>query len=156
MNTYIFKQMQFIRNQTLKTLDGVSENMALAIPEKFRNHILWQAGHIYLVQERFAFQIHGFDTQLPKTFMAWFGPGSTPLDWPENPPALAEIKEMLQEQPYRIEQSLKDRMNEKSPNPYTTSSGMTLENIGEFVNFSLYHEGMHFNAIKQYKVLLNK
>jgi hypothetical protein len=155
METFVFKQLEFVRNQTLKALDGVPASMAARIPEKFRNHILWQAGHIYLVQERFAFLIHGFDAQLPELFKALFAPGTTPLGWTETPPSLSEVTVMMQQQPQRIQQALKERFWEKAPAPYTTSSGMTLETIGEFLNFSLYHEGMHFNSIKHYKVLLN-
>jgi hypothetical protein len=155
METFVFKQLEFARNQTLKALEGTPESMEARIPEKFRNHILWQAGHIYLVQERFAFLIHGFDAQLPELFKALFAPGTTPLAWTETPPSLSEVIDMLRKQQQRIQLALKDRIGEKAPSPYTTSSGMTLETMGEFLNFSLYHEGMHFNSIKQYKVLLN-
>jgi hypothetical protein len=155
METFIFKQLEFARNQTLKVLDGVTESTATRIPEKFRNHILWQGGHIYLVQERFAFSIHGFDAKLPEPFKALFAPGTTPLNWTETPPALSEVTDMLRGQQERIQLALKGRIGEKAPSPYTTSTGMTLETIGEFLNFSLYHEGMHFNSIKHYKVLLN-
>jgi hypothetical protein len=155
METFVFKQLEFVRNQTLKALEGTPEIMVARIPDKFRNHILWQAGHIYLVQERFAFLIHGFDAQLSEPFKALFAPGTTPLAWTETPPSLSEVIDMLRMQQQRIQLALKDRIGEKAPSPYTTSSGMTLETIGEFLNFSLYHEGMHFNSIKQYKVLLN-
>jgi hypothetical protein len=152
---FVFKQLEFARNQTLKQLDGVSEVMASRIPEKFRNHILWQAGHIYLVQERFAFLIHGFGAQLPESFMERFATGTTPLSWQETPPALSEVTDMLRKQQPRIQQALNDRIGEKAPSPYTTSSGLTLETIGDFLNFTLYHEGMHFSSIKHYKVLLS-
>jgi hypothetical protein len=152
---FVFKQLEFARSQTLKHLDGVPEIIAARIPEKFRNHILWQAGHIYFVQERFAFLMHGFDAQLPEPFQALFAPGTTPLSWTETPPALSEVIAMLRMQQQRIQQVLKDRIGEKAPSPYTTSSGLTLETIGDFLNFTLYHEGMHFNSIKHYKVLLN-
>lgn len=152
---FVFRQLEFARNQTLKQLDDVSETMAIRIPEKFRNHILWQAGHIYLVQERFAFLIHGLDAQLPESFQALFAPGTTPLSWVDTPPTLTEVIAMLHMQQQRVQQIPRDKIGEKAPSPYTTSSGLTLETIGDFLNFTLYHEGMHFNSIKHYKVLLN-
>ncbi|CAG7616700.1 DinB family protein [Paenibacillus allorhizosphaerae] len=154
MEAIVFKQLEFVRKQTLKVLDGVKDHIAASIPDKFRNHILWQAGHIYLVQERFAFLIHGFDAELPESYKSLFAPGSAPASWTGTAPSLAEVTDLLRNQPQRIRQNLKGRLGESSPSPYTTSSGLTLETIGEFVNFSLYHEGMHFNAIKQYKALL--
>lgn len=155
METFVFKQLEFARNQTLKALDGISESMAVRIPDKCRNHLLWQAGHIYLVQERLAFVVHGLDARLPEPFMALFAPGTTPLSWTEAPPTLSEVTVLLGEQQRRIQQAFQNRLGEKAPSPYTTSSGMKLETTGELLNFTLYHEGMHITSIKQYKVLLN-
>ena len=153
MESFVLKQLEFARNQTLKVLDGIPESMAARIPAPFRNHILWQAGHIYLVQERFSYLVHGLDAQIPESFMALFAPGTTPLAWTATPPTLSEVTGMLREQQQRIQQTFKDW--EKAPTPYTTSSGMTLETTGEFLNFLIYHEGMHFSSIKHYKALLN-
>ncbi|TMV43462.1 DinB family protein [Paenibacillus mesophilus] len=153
MESFVLKQLEFARNQTLKALDGIPESMATRIPATFRNHILWQAGHIYLVQERFSFLLHGLDAQIPEPFMALFAPGTTPLAWTAAPPTLSEVTGMLRDQQRRIQHTFKDL--EKTPAPYTTSSGMTMETTSEFLNFSLYHEGMHFSSIKHYKALLN-
>lgn len=155
MVTYLFKQLEFARGQTLMVLDGITENMAVQIPQKFRNHILWQAGHIYVAQERLTFSTQGLAAQLPKSYMAMFAPGTSPLTWTETPPTLSEVKDLLREQPQRIEQALRDRIGEIAPSPYTTSTGLTLETVDEFLSFSFYHEGMHFNSIKHYKMLLN-
>lgn len=58
---------------------------------------------------------------------------------------------MLTEQPKRIQEAFHNRLSEQVT-PLTTGSGLTLNSIGEFINFTLYHEGMHFNTIK----LLNR
>ncbi|MNZ54494.1 DinB superfamily protein [compost metagenome] len=155
MGDFLFKQLEFARSQTLKGLDGITESAATRIPDKFRNHILWNAGHIYLVQERFAFVLHGLEAQLPESFITLFAPGTTPLNWTESPPAFTEVIDMLQKQPQRIQDALKNCIWDKIATPYTTSTGMTLDTIGSFLNFTFYHEGMHYNTIKQYKVLLN-
>lgn len=155
METLICKHLESARNHTLRILEGVTDRTATRIPEKFRNHILWQAGHIYYVQERFALALHGFEAQLPEIFVSLFAAGTTPLNWTETPPALSELIDRLSNQLPRIQSVLKDRMEEQAPSPYTTSSGFKLETLGEFLNFTLYHEGMHFNSIKLYKMLFN-
>ncbi|OCT15340.1 hypothetical protein A8709_14715 [Paenibacillus pectinilyticus] len=155
MEHIIFNQLAFARNNTLKVLEGITERTATSIPEKFRNHILWQAGHIYVVQERFALLLHGLEAQLPESFLALFVAGTTPLTWAETPPTMTEVVDMLRKQQERIQTALKDRLSEQAPAPYKTSSGFTLETFGEFLNFTLYHEGMHVSSIKHYKMLLN-
>jgi hypothetical protein len=156
MEKMVFTQLQFVRSQTLKALEGVSEELAARIPDKFRNHILWQAGHIFLVQERFAFMMHGLDHRLPESYINLFAPGTTPLNWTITPPTLAEVQELLAGQQERLQQALAGRLEQTLAAPYTTSTGITLSTTGELINFTLYHEGMHFQAIKQYKVLCSE
>ena len=155
MSMHLFDQLSFVRSQTLKALEEVSEEKANIVPSGFRNSILWHAGHIYLVHERFAFVLQRKEAKLPSSFMTWFGIGSSPAGWTEQPPALADIREMLREQQARVEETWKGKFEEGSPEPYTTSAGITLETTEAFLNFTLYHEGMHFQAIKMYKMLLS-
>ncbi|WP_309122299.1 DinB family protein [Paenibacillus sp.] len=153
MSAYVFEQLAFVRDQTVKALQDVSEEQATAVPAGFRNSILWQAGHIYLVQERFAFTVQGKEAAIPDGFAAWFGPGSSPASWVDRPPALAELTEMLRDQPKRVAEAWDGRLHEGAPKPYTTSTGITLTATDAFLNFTLYHEGMHFQAIKMYKAM---
>ncbi|HZG57913.1 DinB family protein [Paenibacillus sp.] len=154
MSSYLFDQLAFVRGQTLQALQDVPEEAAAAVPEGFRNSIQWQAGHIYLAQERFAFVLQGQDGDVPPAFPAWFGAGSSPAAWTEPAPALAELRERLRAQQERIAARWKGRLHEGAPAPYTTSTGLTLATTEAFLQFTLYHEGMHFQAIKMYKAML--
>lgn len=153
---YLFKQLAFVRGQTLKLMDGVTEDTADRIPDGFRNTIRWQLGHIYVVLERFAFQYLGLPLRLPEGFKEQFEYGTTPLNWPDSivVPTLPELENLLKDQQERILDVLGLRMQEKIVPPYTTSAGMTLETPEQFLSFNLYHEGMHISIIKLYKILL--
>ncbi|MBS2967864.1 DinB family protein [Metabacillus sp. KIGAM252] len=155
MEHFLFNQLAFVRNQTLKQLEGVTEDMADRIPDGFRNSIRWNAGHVYVVLERFAFSYIGLPQVLPDGFKEQFEYGSTPLNGHSFPvPTLNELKELMESQQSRIREELSGRLEEKVPAPYTTSAGMTLETVEQFLTFSLYHEGMHVDTIKMYKTLL--
>jgi hypothetical protein len=145
---FVWNQLAFIRSVTLKAVEDLAENQADLIPHGFNNHIRWNLGHIYLVQEKFSMGFAGEPMHLPEGFESLFGNGTKPSDWTTPAPALPQIMELLQEQPKRIEEGLKHRMSEKVAQPFTTRSGLTLLTVGECVNFTLYHEGMHFAAIK--------
>ncbi|MDQ0898622.1 MULTISPECIES: DinB family protein [unclassified Paenibacillus] len=153
---YLFKQLAFVRGQTLKLMDGVTEETADRIPDGFRNNIRWQLGHIYVVLERFAFQYVGLPLRLPEGFKEQFEYGTTPLNWPNSAavPTLQELENLLKDQQERIRDVLGHRLEEKIVPPYTTSAGMTLETPEQFLSFNLYHEGMHISVIKLYKILL--
>ena len=156
MAHYLFDQLAKARSITLKTMDGVTEEMADRIPEGFRNHIRWNLGHLYVVQERFAFQYAGLPLHMPKGFKELFEYGTTPLSPPDSitPPTLPELEALLRNQSQRIQVELADRMQEAVVPPYTTSAGFVLGTLEQLLSFNFYHEGMHVSVIKLYKKLL--
>ncbi|CAN7604601.1 MULTISPECIES: DinB family protein [unclassified Paenibacillus] len=147
MEQITLKQLDFIRKTTIKAVAGLSENTIDHIPEGFNNNIRWNLGHIYTVQEKFAFHFAGEPLHLPENFDRLFAKGTKPADWNEELPSLEELLALLAEQPKRIQSILQDRLDESVAKPFTTGSGLLLNTIGEFLNFTLYHEGMHFNTI---------
>lgn len=157
MDHFIFTQLAFVRSQTLKQLEGITEEMADQIPEGFRNSIRWNIGHVYVVLERYAFQYLGLPQHLPGGFKERFEFGTSPTNHQAAGPAptLDELKSLLQEQPERIRAALSNRLREEVPQPYTTSTGITLATPGQFLSFNLFHEGMHVSVIKLYKKLLS-
>ncbi|GIP53825.1 DinB family protein [Paenibacillus vini] len=158
MEQFLFNQLAFVRGQTLKLMEGVTEELADRIPEGFRNNIRWNLGHIYVVCERFAFKQLNLPQQLPNGFSEQFENGSSPLNWPASfqVPTLPELETLLKEQQERIRTALGHRLQDKIVPPYTTSAGMVLETPEQFLSFNLYHEGMHLSVIKLYKVILSR
>jgi hypothetical protein len=158
MEHFIFNQMAFVRGQTLKLMEGVTEELADRIPEGFRNSIRWNLGHIYVVLERFAFQYIGLPLHLPNGFKEQFEYGTSPLNNSGSVPVptLQELETLLKEQHERIREALAHRLQERIVPPYITSAGMTLETHEQFLTFSLYHEGMHISVIRVYKKLLSR
>lgn len=157
MEHYLFNQMAFVREQTLKLLGGVTEETADRIPDRFRNSIRWNVGHIYVVLERFAFKYIGLPLHVPEGYQTQFEWSTSPLDGHGlTAPTLIELKQLLSEQPERIKQALGNRMNEEIVPPYTTSTGITLATPEQFISLNLYHEGMHASVIKHYKRLLSE
>ncbi|WP_199621973.1 DinB family protein [Paenibacillus alkalitolerans] len=157
MEHFLFKQLAFVRSQTLKLMDGVTEELAERIPDGFRNNIRWNLGHIYVVLERFAFQYIGLPQHLPEGFKERFEYGTSPLNTPDSVlvPTLQELETLLKEQHQRIHEALANRLQEKVT-PYTTSAGITLDTPEQFLSLNLYHEGMHLSVIKLYKSLLSR
>lgn len=153
MEDFLFRQLEFVRNCTLKEVEGITDDVADTIHTGFRNNIRWSLGHIYFSQERLAFHFLGIPLTLPANYQELFANGTSPLNWIEEPPALSEIIKLLSEQQARIHSLLKHRLDEKVETPYTTSAGLYLETVREFLNFSLYHEGMHYSYMKVYKAL---
>jgi uncharacterized damage-inducible protein DinB len=151
MENYIFKQLRFVRNNTMKQVEGLSDEMSHLIPEGFNNNIKWNLGHILVVQEKFPLQLIGEEMKIPKTFAEIFGPGTKPVNWGERVPSIDEIIQLLTSQISRIEQTVGSRLEESFEKPFVTSAGLELVTVEQSLSFCLYHEGMHFNAMKSIK-----
>jgi uncharacterized damage-inducible protein DinB len=148
MKDFLFNQLRVIRNNTLSAVKELSENQADVVPAGFNNNIRWNLGHIYLVQERFAFGFTEEPMEVPDNFNELFGKDTRPAEWKVQPPTLNELIRILEDQTKRIEDKLSNRLEEAVAKPWTMPTGLTLKTIGEFLTFSMYHEGMHVQTIK--------
>lgn len=155
MAHYIFKQLKFVRDNTLAQVEGVNDKQSLIVPNGFNNNVKWNLGHIYVIQEKFAFQLAGEQTQLSPQYITLFSSGTRPAEWGvQDLPTIHELIHVLSDQLFRIEQTLNGRLDD-TISAYTTSTGLTLSTVKELISFCLYHEGMHFDAIKSIKRCIN-
>ncbi|WP_046175673.1 DinB family protein [Domibacillus indicus] len=154
MADFLFKQLAFARSQTLKEIEEIDEEASLIVPKGFNNNIKWNLGHIYLVQERFGFYFTGDGMKMPDAFNGWFGRGTKPADWQEEPPKIDELRKMLEQQPERIEQQAGPKLPYPLAEPFTTSKGLSMNSVEELLTYSLFHEGLHSETIKSMKRVL--
>ena len=157
MDHFVFNQLEFVRSQTLKLAEGVSEKAADLVPDGFRNNIRWHLGHIYVVLERLAFKYDAMPLDMPPGWTERFETGSSPLAAPTDVavPTLEELRARLGSQIARIRRTLDGNLQETVASPYTTSAGMYLGTPEHFLAFNLYHEAMHLSTIRAFKRLLS-
>jgi len=145
---FIFNQLKVIRNNTINAVKELNESQADSVPEGFNNNIRWNLGHVYLVQEKFAFGFIPEPMLIPDGFTELFGRDTKPSEWKVQPPTLSVLIRLLEDQTTRIKEKVDNRLEETVANPFIMPSGLTLKTIGEFLTFSMYHEGMHVQTIK--------
>lgn len=142
----IFQQINLIRQNTLNEIEGLSEEQADQRPEGFLNTIRWNLGHIYTVQNALVSKFGGKNIDMPSRYLELFAPGTKPADWQGEVPTLDELKQLLEEQPAKLKEALAGQLNEKA-----AKSFKSLSTIGEILNFTMYHEGLHLGTIKGLK-----
>src|SRR5699024_12815823 len=76
--------------------------------------------------------------------------GTKPADWEDDVPKLAELKEQLEKQPEKLKETLTGQLDDKAAEAFNT-----LSTVGEILNFTLYHEGLHAGTIKGLKHAAN-
>lgn len=141
-HTILFTQLETYRNELLAVLEGVTEEMAEMIPPGFRNNIRWNMGHVYLDQFFWIAALTKDMGDVPPAYQNWFGFGTSPSEFTEETPSFKELKQLLETQPKTIKETYGNRLEEEFP---PTEMGMhTLEQV---LIRTIFHEGMHFQAI---------
>ncbi|UKK99399.1 DinB family protein [Brevibacillus brevis] len=149
-HSVLFQQLEDYRQETLKAIDGLTNEDANIIPDGFSNNILWNLGHIYLDQYLCA-HLTKETIPLPPGFKEWFNFGTKPADWKTPPPNLETLVSLLQEQPQKIQAAYKDRLDEEFP---ATESGM--HTIAQVLVRTIFHEGMHLASLNTIRRFLGK
>ncbi|ELK48498.1 UNVERIFIED_CONTAM: DinB family protein [Halobacillus marinus] len=142
----IFTQINMVRQATLKEMDGVTEEQADKQPGGFSNTIRWNLGHILVVQNSLVERFGGKPVETPSRYLELFAPGTKPADWQGDVPTLTELKQALEEQPKKLEQALAGQLEDEAAKAF-----LGLPTVGEILNFTLYHEGVHTGTIKALK-----
>lgn len=145
----IFQQINLVRQNTLNEMIDLSVEQADQMPEGFNNTIRWNLGHIYTVQNALVSKFGGINIETPARYLELFAPGTKPADWQGEVPTLDELKQTLEEQPEKLKEALSGKLDEKAVEPFKS-----LSTIGEILNFTMYHEGLHMGTIKGLRHLL--
>ncbi|MGR9050435.1 DinB family protein [Halobacillus faecis] len=142
----LFKQIDLVRQATLKQLESVTEAQADDQPEGFKNTIRWNIGHIHVVQNALLAKFGGKPVETSPRYIELFAPGTKPADWKGDIPSLDELKQVLKEQPEKLKEILSGQLDDEAAQAF-----LSLPTVGEILNFTIYHEGVHTGTVKALK-----
>ncbi len=138
----------FARAAIINVLNGAESEQVDAIPENFNNNIRWNAGHALVVADRILHHAEQYGHTIPSHFKEFFSMGTSPADWKEEPPSVAEISRLSKEQ-LEATAKLVDTcdIQAKLENVFDLR-GTKFSTISELLGFLAYHEGMHYDTTK--------
>lgn len=138
----LFDQLAHYRSELLHFLEHVSEEEATIIPAGFHNNIRWNMGHLYLDQYLWIKTLTKEKDAELDVFMKWFGFGTSPNHFEEETPTFEELKKYLARQPDQLKERYGDRLAEEFP-----PIDMGMQTIEQVLLRTIFHEGLHFQAI---------
>ncbi|BFT71117.1 DinB family protein [Paenibacillus sp. P36] len=141
-DTFLFGALDRYRNRLLQLVEGCPEDKRNVVPAGFNNSIHWQIGHVLAVTDRLIFALSEQPSLVPANYISFFGNGTKPADWQEEPPAWDVIIAQLKEQPAQIRESLGDKLDVA-----VKENMMKAATIEQLINFSIMHEANHFGMI---------
>ncbi len=130
-----------VRGKTLRILAAVPAEFAVWTPPGLRNHILWHAGHSYVVVEWLTMRALDRLPQIPDGWFAMFSWESDPARVPPGRwPLLKEIITQLETQHGRLRRLLGGLTGEQPDRP---SAGNPDRTVRYAVVHALHNEACH-------------
>jgi len=143
-NRYIL--MDFLKNISLKSLNH--------IPDGFSNNIIWNIGHVLVVQQMLTYKLSGLQMLISEDLASQFKKGSKPE------------RDLTQEEVLEIQNQLKSTVLQTQRDfeagifvhfqEFTSQTGFTMKTLEDALEFNNFHEGLHLGIIMQLKKLVLK
>lgn len=135
---------------TRKSFKRIIENTSLddlnKIPKGFNNNIIWNIGHIVVTQQVLVYKLSGLPMLIDDELVGKYRKDTKP-DGAVTQEEVNKIKDLLFT---TLEKTIEDHNNKIFINfqEYTVSTtGNTLTNIDEALQFILFHEGIHWGYV---------
>ncbi len=148
----VFQATKFNRKTLSFFLEELTPEQLFFIPKGFKNNILWNIGHILVVEQMLTYGLSGLELPIDKKFVKLYAKGTFPKT-EISLEAISDIKKHLISANKQTQLDLKKGAF-KTYNKYETSIDITLNNIEEALQFNLFHEGIHLGIILSIKKLI--
>lgn len=142
---YAFEVTKNSRNLLKGILNKYSLEQLNKIPQGFNNNIIWNIGHIIVVEQLIVYKLSGLSPMVSNEMVLKYQKGSRP-DGNATAEDLREIKDMLFA---TIEKTQADFSAGifKNYHEFSNSLGFTLRNAEEAISFNYFHEATHLGII---------
>jgi hypothetical protein len=147
-----FEILKANRILLLKTTTDLTLEQVNKIPDGFQNNIIWNMGHLVVVQQLLNYKLSNLPMYINDDFVKKYAKGGIP----KGDVLIGEF-EMIKEHLLSLVDKLKDDYNSKKfkiYNSYLTSPNVNLTTIEEAIQFNNFHEGIHLGFVLALKKLV--
>lgn len=145
-----------ITETSRRLLQHLIEPLTLAqlnkMPDGFNNNIIWNVGHIIVVQQMLVYNLSGLPMQVSADLVSKYKKGTQPME-PATEADVTLLKELLFS---TIAQTQRDFDNAVFKNfmEYKVMTGFVIKNVKDAIAFNYYHEAIHTGVIMSLKKLV--
>ena len=149
-----FNIIDLAQQNFVKMLDALDIEQINKIPDGFNNNLIWNYAHIVASLQMLCYFRPGLPIRLDENFVNTYKIGTRPEKFVSREEY--ETVKLLADK--GLDQLKEDYRNGvfKSFNPYTTSSGMSVNSIELATTFVCHHNGIHIGAALAIRRLLTQ
>lgn len=142
---YQLDLLELSRKNFVRLLDNYSIDQINKIPEGFSNNLIWNFGHVVVVQQLLQYGLSGLELVVDQNLVQKYKKGSAPESY-VNQEEYELLKSISIKAVAKLRVDLETEVF-KEFSPYKTSFGNEMTNINEAIEFNNMHETMHFGTI---------
>ena len=135
------------RNVLLTFLEKYTLEQLNTIPEGFSNNLIWNIGHIIVVQQMLVYKLSDLTMMISDEMVEKYKKGTKP-EHNVNQEEVDEIKVLLFSTLEKIRNDFEKNKFQKY-DEFTSMSGFTIRTATEAIVFNNYHEALHTGIMMQ-------
>ncbi|MFM9278761.1 DinB family protein [Paenibacillus jiagnxiensis] len=147
----LWSQLEDVRGYTVGVCKTLAPDLVQIVPKGFNNSILWNVGHIVYDQDVWFHYLIADEAEVPAEYGEFFGFGTSPGTWTNEPPSWEELVDRLISQPVILKRKFSGRLEE----PLQRVSELGMSTIGEVIPRTLYHEWYHLGFVQSIRKILS-
>ncbi len=136
----------------IRSIDGLSDDQMTTTPEKMKNNILWNVGHVAHVMTSLVHRPAGKDMIVPAEWTPMFKNGSSPADW-ASVPNVGEVVEIFKGSVPKALEDLNSGALD-SFNGFDLFPGYRIDSVDHALAFHAFHTGIHLGMVLNLKKLV--
>ena len=142
---YAFEVTQTSRKQLAYFLENYTLEQLNKVPEGFSNNLIWNIGHIIVVQQLLVYKLSGLSTMLSEEMIFKYQKGSRPEGFVDQ----KEVDELHHLLTATIDKTIADFESDsfKTYHFFKNNLGFTISTAEEAVKFNNYHEAIHLGMM---------
>lgn len=140
-----FRVWETSRESFLGFFDKYTLEQLNKIPSGFSNNLIWNIGHVIIVQQALVYKNSGLDGYLPMELFGLYKPGTKPTGNTSRE-EVDHLKTLLISLIEKTETDFKNQKFGAYPEK-TVGTGFRLSSIEDAIRFNNYHEGLHMGCM---------
>lgn len=142
-----FRITETSRKVLLGFLEKYSIEELNKIPEGFRNNLIWNIGHIIVVQQLLVYKLSGLQPMISNEMIEKYQKGTKP-EHNVTQEEVDEIKVLLFSTLEKTKQDFAENIFQNYLE-FTSMSGFTMKSTANAIEFNNYHEAVHTGIMMQ-------
>ena len=148
----LFETAVFTRKALLQILENLTEEQMLRIPEPHRNSVFWNVAHLMVTHQLLIYRLSGHPLRIEEGLVERYGKGSMATEEVSDDD-IGFVRENIVPLCERAQQDYEKGLFQ-TYKPYMTSTGIELTSLGEALEFSTFHDGIHLGVVLSLKKLV--